>query len=144
MPRADQPDYCNGVLRMQGDVDPAWLLAQLQEIENRYGRQRSVPNAPRTLDLDIIDINGLVRAAPDPVLPHPRAHLRAFVLRPILDVAPAWRHPALQSSVVTLLAELPMQEIRLGRATLSPHAPRLKADQRPKNGSRLASRRRAW
>jgi 2-amino-4-hydroxy-6-hydroxymethyldihydropteridine diphosphokinase len=113
LPRSDQPDYCNGILRLQGDVEPAWLLAQLQAIENRYGRQRSVPNAARTLDLDIIDINGLVRATPDPVLPHPRAHQRAFVLRPILDVAPAWRHPALRSSVVTLLAELPPQEIAL-------------------------------
>jgi 2-amino-4-hydroxy-6-hydroxymethyldihydropteridine diphosphokinase len=113
LPRAEQPDYCNGVLRMQGDVEPAWLLAQLHAIENRYGRRRSVPNAARTLDLDIIDMNGLVRLGPDPVLPHPRAHLRAFVLRPILDVAPAWRHPASQSRVATLLAALPMQEISL-------------------------------
>jgi 2-amino-4-hydroxy-6-hydroxymethyldihydropteridine diphosphokinase len=113
IPRSEQPDYCNGVLRLQGEVDPAWLLAQLQTIENRYGRQRSVPNAARTLDLDIIDINGLTRATPDPVLPHPRAHLRAFVLRPILDVAPAWRHPQLGSSVTALLAELPPQEISL-------------------------------
>lgn len=110
-PRAEQPDYCNGVVRLQGDVEAAWLLAQLQAIESRYGRQRSVPNAARTLDLDIIDLNGLVRAAPDPVLPHPRAHQRAFVLRPILDVAPAWRHPLLGSSVTALLAELPPQEI---------------------------------
>jgi 2-amino-4-hydroxy-6-hydroxymethyldihydropteridine diphosphokinase len=113
IPRAEQPDYCNGILRLQGEVDPAWLLAQLQEIENRYGRQRSVPNAARTLDLDIIDMNGIVRVAPDPVLPHPRAHLRAFVLRPILDVAPAWRHPFLGSCVADLLAELPVQEISL-------------------------------
>jgi 2-amino-4-hydroxy-6-hydroxymethyldihydropteridine diphosphokinase len=113
VPRAEQPDYCNGVVRLQGEVDPAWLLAQLQAIENRYGRQRSVSNAARTLDLDIIDINGLVRAIPDPILPHPRAHLRAFVLRPILDVALDWRHPALQSSAATLLAALPAQEIAL-------------------------------
>ncbi len=111
IPRADQPDYCNGILRMEGDVDPAWLLARLHEIESHYGRQRSTPNAARTLDLDIIDINGIVRAVPDPILPHPRAHLRAFVLRPILDVAPAWRHPIWHSCVATLLAELPMQEI---------------------------------
>jgi 2-amino-4-hydroxy-6-hydroxymethyldihydropteridine diphosphokinase len=113
IPRADQPDYCNGILRLQGEVDPAWLLTQLHEIEDRYGRQRSVPNAARTLDLDIIDMNGIVRAEPDPVLPHPRAHLRAFVLRPILDVSPAWRHPVLGSCVAALLAELPVQEISL-------------------------------
>jgi 2-amino-4-hydroxy-6-hydroxymethyldihydropteridine diphosphokinase len=113
IPRSEQPDYCNGMLRLQGDVDPAWLLAQLHAIENKYGRQRSVPNAARTLDLDLIDVNGLVRAGPDPILPHPRAHLRAFVLRPVQDVAPNWRHPQLGSGVTALLAELPAQEISL-------------------------------
>jgi 2-amino-4-hydroxy-6-hydroxymethyldihydropteridine diphosphokinase len=113
IPRSEQPDYCNAVLRLQGDADPVWLLKQLQAIENKYGRERSVPNAARTLDLDIIDLNGLVRTSPDPILPHPRAHLRAFVLRPIQDVAPDWRHPQSGSSVATLLAELPAQEISL-------------------------------
>jgi 2-amino-4-hydroxy-6-hydroxymethyldihydropteridine diphosphokinase len=113
IPRSEQPDYCNGVVRLEGDADPAWLLRQLQAIENKYGRQRSVPNAARTLDLDIIDLNGLVRGSPDPILPHPRAHLRAFVLRPIQDVAPDWRHPQSGSSMAALLAELPGQEISL-------------------------------
>jgi 2-amino-4-hydroxy-6-hydroxymethyldihydropteridine diphosphokinase len=113
IPRSEQPDYCNGIMRLQGDVDPAWLLAQLHAIENKYGRQRSVPNAARTLDLDLIDVNGLVRAGPDPILPHPRAHLRAFVLRPVQDVAPNWRHPQLGSGVTALLADLPAQEISL-------------------------------
>jgi len=91
---------------------PAELLARLHEIEAQFGRARTVPNGPRTLDLDIIDLNGIIRAVPDPVLPHPRAHLRAFVLRPLLDVAPAWRHPTLRQSVTTLLAELPIQPLR--------------------------------
>ncbi len=112
VPRADLPDYCNGVIRLHGEVDPESLLRQLHAIEARFGRVRSEPDAPRTLDLDIIDLNGLIRAAPAPVLPHPRAHLRAFVLRPILDVAPAWRHPALRQSVATLLADLPPQNIQ--------------------------------
>jgi 2-amino-4-hydroxy-6-hydroxymethyldihydropteridine diphosphokinase len=72
---------------------------------------RGEPNAARTLDLDIIDLNGIIRAVPDPILPHPRAHYRAFVLRPLLDVAPGWRHPVLRQSVATLLAELPPQAI---------------------------------
>jgi 2-amino-4-hydroxy-6-hydroxymethyldihydropteridine diphosphokinase len=112
IPAGNQPDYCNGIIRMQGEIDPATLLAQLHEIETRFGRKRSLPNAPRTLDLDIIDLNGLIRATPAPILPHPRAHLRAFVLRPILDVAPAWRHPTLRQNVATLLAELPPQAIQ--------------------------------
>ena len=76
---------------MSGMIDPAILLQQLQEIETQFGRERSAPNAARTLDLDIIDVSGVIRATPEPVLPHPRAHQRAFVLRPLLDVASAWR-----------------------------------------------------
>lgn len=112
IPRSEQPDYCNGMIRLEGEIAPAALLAALQEIEARFGRARGERNAARTLDLDIIDINGAVRALPDPVLPHPRTHLRAFVLRPLLDVAPGWRHPALRRSVATLLAELPPQPIQ--------------------------------
>ncbi|WP_298281132.1 2-amino-4-hydroxy-6-hydroxymethyldihydropteridine diphosphokinase [Acidocella sp.] len=110
-PDPTQPAYCNGMIRAEGNMAPEVLLKHLQKIETVFGRNRSVPNAPRTLDLDIIDLNGLVRAMPDPVLPHPRAHQRGFVLRPILDVAPGWRHPVLRQSVATLLAELPPQEI---------------------------------
>ncbi|HYP64256.1 MAG TPA: 2-amino-4-hydroxy-6-hydroxymethyldihydropteridine diphosphokinase [Acidocella sp.] len=111
IPAASQPDYCNGMIRLEGDIAPDALLARLQEIEGRFGRARGEVNAARTLDLDIIDLNGIIRAVPDPILPHPRAHLRAFVLRPLLDVAPGWRHPVLRQSIATLLAELPPQGI---------------------------------
>lgn len=112
IPRSEQPDYCNGIARFSGDVEAASLLAQLHEIEAALGRERSVLNAARTIDLDIIDLNGLIRATPAPVLPHPRAHLRAFVLRPIMDVAPAWRHPTLRQNVSTLLSETAPQGIQ--------------------------------
>lgn len=111
VPRGIGADYCNGMVRLEGGIDAAALLAELQGIEARFGRARSYPNAPRSLDLDIIDLNGMIRAAPDPILPHPRAHLRAFVLRPLLDVAPGWRHPVYRSSLTTLLAGLPPQGI---------------------------------
>ncbi len=111
IPKADQPDYCNGMIRFEGDADPAALLAQLHDIEAGFGRARGAVNAPRTLDLDLIDLNGLVRETPPPILPHPRAHLRAFVLRPILDVAPGWWHPTMNASVTTLLVDLPQQDI---------------------------------
>jgi len=86
-------------------------------IEARAGRPSAVdgrrsPNAARTLDLDIIDFDGVVRAAPDPILPHPRAHLRAFVLAPLAAVAPAWVHPVLGRTAGALLADLPPQQIR--------------------------------
>ena len=82
------------------------------DIEAACGRQRSTPNAARTLDLDIIGIGQLVRDAPDPIVPHPRAHLRAFVLAPLADVAPDWVHPVLGRTASALLADLPPQEIR--------------------------------
>lgn len=111
IPASDQPDYCNGVIRMSGEIEPQELLLALQAIEARFGRQRSVPNAARTLDLDIIDISGLVCGSPALILPHPRAHERAFVLRPLQDVAPDWHHPLLHFSVGALLAALPPQAI---------------------------------
>lgn len=111
VPVSDQPSYINGVLRAEGDVDPAVLLAGLLDIEGRFGRRRTGLNAARSLDLDIVDMDGRIRPAPDPVLPHPRAHERAFVLRPLIDVAPGWRHPLLGRTAVELLAALPPQAI---------------------------------
>lgn len=111
IPVSDQPPYINGAAALEGEVDPAWLLAELQSIEARLGRTRSVANAARTLDLDIIDVNGMVRDSPDPILPHPRAHERAFVLLPMADLIPGWVHPRLGQSVAALLRGLPPQGI---------------------------------
>jgi 2-amino-4-hydroxy-6-hydroxymethyldihydropteridine diphosphokinase len=106
-PMPGAPDFINGVARLEGEADPAALLATLHRIEDAAGRQRPYPNAPRSLDLDLIDLRGLVRDGPDPILPHPRAHLRRFVLQPLADVVPDWVHPRLGRSVAALLAELP-------------------------------------
>ena len=111
LPVSDQPTYINGVLHLETDITPAALLHTLQAIERAAGRTRPAPNAPRTLDLDIIDMGGLVRAAPDPILPHPRAHQRAFVLLPLRDVAPHWTHPVLHQTVQALIEALPPQGI---------------------------------
>ena len=104
VPPSGQPDYVNGVARLSGRAAPESLLAALHAIEDRFGRHRSVPNAARTLDLDLIDLDGLVRASPDPILPHPRAHLRAFVLLPLLDIAPDWICPGLARTGQALAA----------------------------------------
>jgi 2-amino-4-hydroxy-6-hydroxymethyldihydropteridine diphosphokinase len=117
IPPSGQPPYVNAVaaLLMEGGsaIDPADLLARLMGIEAECGRERTTPNAARNLDLDIIGIGNVVRDAPDPILPHPRAHLRAFVLAPLADVAPDWVHPVLGQTAAALLAALPPQEIRV-------------------------------
>ena len=112
VPPSGQPNYVNGVVRLAGRVDPVRMLSFIHTIEAGAGRVRSERNAARTLDLDIVDIDGLVRDQPDPVLPHPRAHERAFVLAPLAEVAPEWVHPRLDRSVQDLLAALPEQQIR--------------------------------
>ena len=102
----------NGVARLEGDTDPEALLAALHAIEAAGGRRRGLPDTARTLDLDLIDLDGICRDSPDPVLPHPRAHERAFVLLPLADVAPDWVHPRLGQDVHALIAALPPQRIR--------------------------------
>lgn len=94
-PDPSDPPYVNAVAAVETTLAPAELLALLHRVEARFGRERRARNAPRTLDLDIIDFEGRVESgggAPD--LPHPRAQERSFVLAPLLDVAPEWVHPA--------------------------------------------------
>jgi 2-amino-4-hydroxy-6-hydroxymethyldihydropteridine diphosphokinase len=112
----EQPAYVNAMAQLVvepgGSIDPAVLLQRLMALEEAAGRARSVPNAPRVLDLDIVAIGALVRDAPDPVLPHPRAHERAFVLVPLAELVPDWVHPRLRLSVCALIAALSDQALQ--------------------------------
>ena len=112
VPPSGQPDYVNGVARLEGEPEPARLLEALHAIEAAFGRTRGAANAARTLDLDIVAIGDTLRDRPDPVLPHPRAHQRAFVLEPLGDVAPGWRHPRSGESLSVLRARAAGQAIR--------------------------------
>jgi 2-amino-4-hydroxy-6-hydroxymethyldihydropteridine diphosphokinase len=85
---AEQPDFVNAVARLETGLPAERLLTELQEIEARHGRKRSVPNAPRTLDLDVLLYGERSLDLPSLKIPHPRMHERAFVLKPLLEVAP--------------------------------------------------------
>lgn len=84
-----QPDFVNAVARIDTALTPFRLLAELQAIEKRHGRERSFPGAPRTLDLDLLLYGDTVITSPSLTLPHPRMHERSFVLRPLAEIAPA-------------------------------------------------------
>jgi 2-amino-4-hydroxy-6-hydroxymethyldihydropteridine diphosphokinase len=105
--RADQPDFENAVAEISWRGTPRALLAAVKSIERDLGRVDRGADAAREIDVDILDFGGIVRDAPDPVLPHPRMAARRFVLAPLAEIAPAWRHPVTGRTAKDLLAGLP-------------------------------------
>ena len=85
---AAQPDFINAVAQLETGLPAERLLAELQEIETRHGRKRSFPNAPRTLDLDVLLFGNAELDTPGLRIPHPRMHERAFVLKPLMEISP--------------------------------------------------------
>jgi 2-amino-4-hydroxy-6-hydroxymethyldihydropteridine diphosphokinase len=130
-PPGSGADFVNGAASLRTDLAPGALLARLHDVEARLGRTRPVRWGPRVCDLDLLGMGGAV--LPDPatvarwmalspegaaaeaprelILPHPRMHERAFVLVPLADVAPGWRHPVLGQNVVEMLAALPPEAL---------------------------------
>ena len=112
VPVSDQPWYVNGVVEIETGLAPEALLALLHEVEAGFGRLRSVPNAPRILDLDLLAYGSLVHEGPTPpLLPHPRMAERAFVLHPLAEIRPGWRHPATGLALPQVIARLSSDQI---------------------------------
>lgn len=127
-PAGSGPDFVNGAARLRASLTPEAVLEALHEVEAALGRERLVRWGPRVCDLDLIACGGQVApdeatarawmargpaAGPAPeglILPHPRMHERAFVLAPLAEIAPGWRHPLTGLSVAEMLAALPAAE----------------------------------
>ena len=107
VPASDQPWFVNGVVEIATELPPPELLARILALEAQFGRERGARDAARTLDLDLLDYDGRECSTPDLVLPHPRLHERRFVLAPLCDIVPDWRHPRLGLTAAELLAGLP-------------------------------------
>ena len=111
-PNPTDPPFVNAAASLKTSLAPSELLHLLHDIEKSFGRNREerggVRNAPRTLDLDLLDYDGLIQEGP-PLLPHPGLEHRAFVLVPLRDVAPGWIHPvsglSLEAQIERLGAE---------------------------------------
>ena len=107
----EQPDYINGVCQLTTELQADALLTALQAIETSQGRTRSVKNAARTLDLDILLFDQLCCDQPRLSLPHPRMHLRNFVIMPLLEIAPNLSMPDGQA-LSTLADRLDWQDLK--------------------------------
>ena len=114
VPVSDQPWYINAVAEVATGLGPDALLATLHGIEDEFGRVRSVANAPRLIDLDLIDYRSIHKPLNRiglSIIPHVRLEGRAFVLLPLRDVAPNWHHPVSGKSVDQLIDSLPPGQV---------------------------------
>lgn len=115
-PDPSDPPFVNACIAVRTAHDPQALMAVLHDVEAAHGRVRAVRNAPRTLDLDLLDFEGRTGRFPGGLdLPHPRLTARAFVLLPLKDIAPHWRYPGSGVRMQSLIAALPLTERRACR-----------------------------
>ncbi len=126
VPVSDQPWYVNGVAAASGSISPAEILTGLHEIERTLGRTRRIQWEARIVDLDLLAVGSTILGGEEGlsgkeglsgekgplILPHPRMHQRAFVLLPLFDLVPDWRHPLTGAPISDLIAALdPSQEV---------------------------------
>ena len=112
LPKSNQPNYFNCVLECQTKLDAYIVLKLLNNIEKYFGRVRGRKNISRCIDLDIIDFSGRVKKSLKLTLPHPRTHKRKFVMLPIHEINPFWKHPLLKKNIKTILNSCNFQIIK--------------------------------
>ena len=103
-----QPDYLNACILIETTLTPRALLQRLLAIENQFGRVRKVRWGARSLDLDLLLFGDQIVDCPGLTVPHPRLHERAFVLVPLMDIVPSWRHPIFGKTIAQLSEQIPM------------------------------------
>jgi 2-amino-4-hydroxy-6-hydroxymethyldihydropteridine diphosphokinase len=113
IPKSDQPKFFNSVLVASTTLNELDVLNSLHDIEKKFGRIRKNINEARIIDLDLIDYSSKIYDSKDIVLPHPRAHLRRFVMQPLYEIEKYWIHPILKTSVAEILNQLDQQELEL-------------------------------
>jgi 2-amino-4-hydroxy-6-hydroxymethyldihydropteridine diphosphokinase len=111
IPKSDQPKFYNSVIIATTILNEFDVLSSLHIIENNLGRVRKNTNEARIIDLDLIDYSSKVFKNKNITIPHPRAHLRRFVMEPLFEIEKKWVHPVLKLSIVEILNQLNAQEI---------------------------------
>ena len=101
-----QPDYLNGVIHISTELSAPQLLAELHRIEHELGRVRVQHWGARTIDLDLLTYENQISSDPELTLPHPRITERLFVLQPLADLSPDWKHPVTGISIEDLIQAL--------------------------------------
>ena len=98
-PNNSDPKFINLCVKLESDLKASELLNEIKNIENKLGRIRIKKNEPRTCDIDIIDFNGEIIKNDELVAPHPRLHLRNFVIYPLKEIEPNWFHPIFNKNI---------------------------------------------
>ncbi len=111
IPKSDQPNFFNCVVIASTELNEYDVLNYLHKIEAEFGRKRNKINAPRSIDLDLIDYSNKILNNKNLIIPHPRAHLRKFVIGPLAEINPYWIHPILKVNVLDILKKLDNQKL---------------------------------